>query len=216
MANPFSLDSSQNAPTCIHRSLNRNSSCVHTSAEQTNRNHSSHLAIHENFQTAQAFWLPCIHPKSDTYESSTFTTLLGQVCWRSRRNCNNLATFSKTKTALYTASNSSRQLSTSSPHRSEQLSTALYYFQVHPPPSPIYLPDGPVWILRLPSITSPRPPVLALPSFLPPPLINRAPSLSIIGAASSLSSIIAHKERKPPHATSVAVNGKISAVENDG
>jgi len=25
----------------------------------------------------------------------------------------------------------------------------------------------------------------------------------------------AHKERKPPHATSVIVNGEISAVEND-
>jgi hypothetical protein len=43
------------------------------------------------------------------------------------------------------------------------------------------------------------------PSFLPPPFINRVPSFSIIGAASSLYSTIAHKERKPPHATSVAV-----------
>jgi hypothetical protein len=43
------------------------------------------------------------------------------------------------------------------------------------------------------------------PSFLPPPLINRVPSLSIIGAASSLYSTITHKERKPPHATSVTV-----------
>jgi hypothetical protein len=52
--------------------------------------------------------------------------------------------------------------------------------------------------------------------FLSPPLINRAPSLSIISVASSLYSIIAHKERKPPHATSVTINGEISVVENDG
>jgi len=48
-------------------------------AEQTIRNHSSHLSFHENFERAQAFWLPCIHQRSDTYESLTLTTLLGQV-----------------------------------------------------------------------------------------------------------------------------------------
>ncbi len=103
--------------------------------------------------------------------------------------------------------NNSRQLSTTiytAPKTA--LHIVLLYLQVRPSFSPI----------RLPAISSPRPPVLASPFFLPPPLINRAPSLNIIRTASSMYSIIAHKERKPPHATFVAINGEISAVENDG
>jgi hypothetical protein len=82
---------------------------------------------------------------------------------------------------------------------SKQLSTALhrstYVSQLHCQ-----------WIhLDLPTCSSTPPHVLLPPSFLPPPLINAAPSLTIIGAASFLHSITAQQREKPPHATSTVV-----------
>ncbi len=78
--------------------------------------------------------------------------------------------------------------------------------------SPLHCP----WIrLDLPAIISAPPPVLLPPSFLPPPLINATPSLTIISVASFLHSITAQQREKPPHATSVAVMERFR-LQNDG
>jgi len=84
----------------IHRQSRQSEITAHT------------LPFMKNFQRAQAFWLPCIQQKLNTSTSLTLVTLLGQVCWRSERNCDNLTKFSKMKIALHTALNRSRQLST--------------------------------------------------------------------------------------------------------
>jgi hypothetical protein len=69
--------------------------------------------------------------------------------------------------------------------------------------SPVHIADEFVWTFV--AISSPPPSVLLLPSFLPPPLINTAPCLTIIRAASFLHSITPLPREKPPHALSVAI-----------
>ncbi len=95
------------------------------------------------------------------------------------------------KTTLYTALGSSLQLSITTKSVLPRL------------PSAFLMTSSGSFSSTLTTASCPL--VLSPPAFLPPPLINRAPSLSIIGDASSLYSIIAHKKKKPPHATSVAV-----------
>jgi len=163
ITNPFSLNSSQNTPTCIHWSLNRNNSCIHKSVEQIISHQNSHLAFHENFQRAQAFWLPCIHQRLDTYESLALTTSAWPSCWRSERNCNNLAKFLKKNSSL---------------HSSKQLSTTLCHFPVCLSLSPICIANDLVWTFPL----SAHHRLLSschLPSFHLPSSIELHPSASL-------------------------------------
>jgi hypothetical protein len=86
---------------------------------------------------------------------------------------------------------------------SSLLDSHLPFHPVCSPPSYIYLVNEFVWTSQL----SAQHCLLSflLPSFLPPPLINVVPSLTIIGAASFLHSITAQQREKPPHATFAAI-----------
>jgi len=65
------------------------------------------------------------------------------------------------------------------------------------------LPIPPVWTFA--AVSSPPPSVLFPLSFLPPPLINTTPCLTIICTASFLHSITPLPRKKPPHALSAAI-----------
>ncbi len=82
----------------------------------------------------------------------------------------------------------------------------------YPPPlSHIYLHNPSFWPYL--GISSPPPSVLLLPSFLPPPLINTAPCLTIIRATSFLHSITPLTREKPPHAFIWSSNEEIPAAK---
>jgi len=122
----------------------------------------------------------------------SFSELLGQVAGATE-NYNNQPSFPKT--ALYSSKKTLLNSFLPNSH--------LPFRPVCSPPSYIYLANEFVWTSQLSA--QHRLLSFLLPSFLPPPLINAAPSLTIIGAASFLHSITAQQREKPPHAMSVAV-----------